>query len=46
VLHWQPLQAALGIPAGDTFNGALLVGEPRYRYYRLPTRREPAITWR
>ena len=45
-LHWQPLQEALALPAGDAFCGALLVGEPRYRYHRLPTRREPAITWR
>ena len=45
-LHWQPLQEALAIPAGDVFHGALLLGEPRYRYHRLPTRREPAITWR
>ena len=45
-LHWQPLQQALALPAGDIFSGALMVGEPRYRYYRLPTRREPAITWR
>jgi len=45
-LHWQPLREALALPAGDVFNGALLVGEPRYRYHRLPTRREPTITWR
>ncbi len=45
-LHWPPLQQALALPAGDVFNGALLVGEPRYRYHRLPARREPAITWR
>ena len=45
-LHWQPLQEALALPAGDGFNGALLVGEPRYSFYRLPTRREPVITWR
>jgi nitroreductase/NAD-dependent dihydropyrimidine dehydrogenase PreA subunit len=45
-LHWQPLQEALALPEGDVFNGAMMVGEPRYRYYRLPARREPAITWR
>ncbi len=45
-LHWQPLQKALALPAGDIFGGALLVGEPRYRYHRLPLRREPQITWR
>jgi nitroreductase/NAD-dependent dihydropyrimidine dehydrogenase PreA subunit len=45
-LHWGPLQEALALPAGEVFCGAVLVGEPRYRYHRLPTRREPAITWR
>jgi nitroreductase/NAD-dependent dihydropyrimidine dehydrogenase PreA subunit len=45
-LHWRPLQEALALPAGDVFNGALMVGEPRYRYHRLPQRREPTITWR
>lgn len=45
-LRWQPLRDGLALPAGDSFNGALMVGEPRFRYYRLPTRREPSITWR
>jgi nitroreductase/NAD-dependent dihydropyrimidine dehydrogenase PreA subunit len=45
-LHWPPLQQELSLPAGDAFCGALMVGEPRYRYHRLPTRREPTIAWR
>jgi len=45
-LHWPPLQEALALPAGEVFCGAMLVGEPRYRYHRLPTRRDPEITWR
>jgi nitroreductase/NAD-dependent dihydropyrimidine dehydrogenase PreA subunit len=45
-LHWEPLRAALALPAGESLYGALLVGEPRYRYHRLPTRRPPTITWR
>ena len=45
-LHWQPLREALALPGGDVFSGAMMVGEPRYRYYRLPARREPSITWR
>ena len=45
-LHWPPLQEALALPAGAVFSGALMVGEPRYRYQRLPARREPSITWR
>ena len=45
-LHWAPLQAALALPAGHSLGGAMMVGEPRYRYHRLPHRREPEITWR
>jgi nitroreductase len=45
-LHWPPTREALALPAGESFNGAMMVGEPRYRYHRLPTRREPTITWR
>ena len=33
-------------PERYQFNGAMMVGEPRYRYQRLPLRREPAIAWR
>ena len=45
-LHAPALQAALALPAGHRLGGAMLVGEPRYRYHRLPQRREPEITWR
>ena len=45
-LHWPPLQQALALPEGQAFNGAMMVGEPRYRYHRLPLRKEPDITWR
>jgi nitroreductase/NAD-dependent dihydropyrimidine dehydrogenase PreA subunit len=45
-LQWRPLQNALGFPEGHQFCGALMLGEPRYRSCRLPTRREPTITWR
>jgi nitroreductase/NAD-dependent dihydropyrimidine dehydrogenase PreA subunit len=45
-LQWRPLQAALALPEGHQFCGGLMVGEPRYRYHRLPARCEPVITWR
>ena len=45
-LHWPPLREALALPEGEAFCGALMVGEPRYRYHRLPLRKEPEITWR
>ena len=40
----EPVRALAGHVV-DWFR-ALLVGEPRYRYPRLPLRREPEIAWR
>jgi nitroreductase/NAD-dependent dihydropyrimidine dehydrogenase PreA subunit len=45
-LHWPPLGEALALPAGHAFHGAMLVGAPKYRYHRLPARREPQVDWR
>jgi nitroreductase len=45
-LHWPPLRAALALPEAHQLGGAMLAGEPRYRYHRLPLRKEPDITWR
>ena len=44
--HHPPLQEALALPAGHALSGAMLVGEPKFRYHRLPARREPEIDWR
>jgi nitroreductase/NAD-dependent dihydropyrimidine dehydrogenase PreA subunit len=44
--QWPPLKEALGLPEGHVSTGAMMVGQPRYRYHRLPTRREPSVTWR
>ncbi|HEY5997956.1 MAG TPA: nitroreductase family protein [bacterium] len=45
-LHWPPLQQALALPEKHQFCGAMMIGEPRYRYHRFPLRHEPEITWR
>jgi hypothetical protein len=44
--QWPPLQQALDIPAGQAVFGALLVGHPRHRFYRIPERRAAEIIWR
>jgi nitroreductase/NAD-dependent dihydropyrimidine dehydrogenase PreA subunit len=41
-----PLKEALGIPADHSVFGALMYGFPRYRYHRVPPRREAPIQWR
>ena len=43
---WPPMQEALGLPEGDTCFGSIMIGYPKYSYYRLPRRNEPEITWR
>ncbi|MGB5216824.1 MAG: nitroreductase family protein [Smithella sp.] len=44
--HHEPLTKALDLPAGHTCFGAVMLGYPRYRYYRIPKRNAPLVTWR
>ncbi len=44
-LEHPPLQQAVSLPAGTQAYGAMVVGYPKYQYYRIPTRKKPAITW-
>lgn len=46
VPQWPPLREALGLPDTETSLAAMMVGYPKYRYYRLPPRDEPHILWR
>jgi nitroreductase/NAD-dependent dihydropyrimidine dehydrogenase PreA subunit len=43
---FQPLIDALALPAGNMVFGAMMVGYPKYRYYRMPLRKTPKIIWR
>jgi nitroreductase len=43
--QWAPLQESLTLPGDSVVCGAMMVGYPRYRYYRLPPRNEAHITW-
>lgn len=43
--QWPPLQDALALPEGHTACGAMMIGYPRFRYYRLPLRNEAHIIW-
>ena len=42
---YPPLREALPLPEGKQCYGAMMVGYPGVRYQRLPTRKQPAITW-
>ncbi|MDH5525045.1 MAG: nitroreductase family protein [Desulfobulbaceae bacterium] len=45
-LGYQPLLDALNLPEGHKVYGALMVGYPKFKYFRIPPRREPIVTWR
>ena len=42
---WPPMKEVLGLPEGHTCFGAMMLGYPKYRYHRLPVRKEPNIIW-
>lgn len=44
--NWPPLQEALACGAGRGVCGAMMIGYPKYRYQRLPTRLAPRVVWR
>lgn len=43
---FPPLLNALDLPVGHRCFGALMVGYPKFRYQRLPTRLPARVTWR
>ena len=44
--YWPPMQNELGLPAGNVSYGAMIVGHPKYKYHRIPLRREARISWK
>lgn len=44
--NWPPLKQALGFPAGNSAFGAMMLGHPKYKYHRIPLRKEAKIMWR
>lgn len=43
---FPPLQEALGLPEGHISFAAAMLGYPKAKYFRLPTRKAPEINWR
>lgn len=46
LLAHPPLKAALGIPEGNPHHYPMMLGYPKARYFRLPERKPPKITWK
>jgi nitroreductase/NAD-dependent dihydropyrimidine dehydrogenase PreA subunit len=42
---WKPLRDALELPKGYKSYCSMMFGYPEYRYYRIPSRKNPEITW-
>lgn len=45
-MTFPPMKKILALPEGHQCLGAMMVGYPKYRYHRLPTRKTPNIVWR
>ncbi|MGA8239174.1 MAG: nitroreductase family protein [Desulfobacterales bacterium] len=43
---FTPMQEALALPNGHQVFGSMMVGYPKYRYQRMPSRNEPKVVWR
>jgi nitroreductase/NAD-dependent dihydropyrimidine dehydrogenase PreA subunit len=46
LLSWPPLQKAVGLPEGHSHFYPMMLGYPRAKYFRLPERKPPKITWK
>lgn len=44
--HFPPLVNELSLPEGHQVFGAMMIGYPKYAYYRIPPRQEARIIWR
>lgn len=43
---FPPMKEALGLPDSDQCYGSMMIGYPKFDYYRLPVRKQPDISWR
>jgi nitroreductase/NAD-dependent dihydropyrimidine dehydrogenase PreA subunit len=43
---WKPIQQTIGLPEGHIHYYPMMLGYPKFKYYRLPERKEPRINWR
>jgi len=46
LLGHKPMREFIGLPESHTHHFAMMLGYPRYRYHRLPERKQPRITWK
>lgn len=44
-LYWPDMKTFLGIEDGTTVHGAMMIGYPRYKYHRIPSRNNTNARW-
>ena len=44
--YWPPLKALMAVPEDHILSYAMMLGYPKYKYQRIPIRKEADITWR
>ena len=42
---YAPLKQALGIPEENLACGCMMLGRPKFKYQRLPMRKDPVVSW-
>lgn len=43
---YPPIREAMELPEGHTSHASMMIGYPKHQYYRIPTRKEPNISWK
>lgn len=43
---WKPMRENLGLPEGHNPFGAMMLGYPKNKFYRIPLRTKPNIVWK
>ena len=46
MLDWPPLQKAIGLSENHSHHYPMMLGYPKAKYFRLPQRKPPKITWK
>jgi nitroreductase/NAD-dependent dihydropyrimidine dehydrogenase PreA subunit len=42
---WKPIMDLLKLPEGNIVCGALMLGYPKYKYYKIPPRNKADVSW-
>jgi len=46
IMNWPPLKEALGLEQDHVGSGSMIIGYPKYKYYKMPLRKEIEVLWK